>query len=126
MNTTILMGRLTADPELKYTPSGVPVAQFSLAINRPGKDKGTDFFNCVAFNKTAESIATYVHKGNRLLVNGSLSQENFTKKDGTKVNQVKVIVNQFDFIESNKNSESQAMDSIPESDMDYDPFLSDD
>ena len=72
MNKAILVGRLTRDPEVRDTQGGTKVAKFSLAINRRGKDGGTDYINCTAFGKTAELAAQYLRKGSQIYVEGSI------------------------------------------------------
>jgi single-strand DNA-binding protein len=72
LNKVFLVGRATADPELRYTQDGTPVARFRLAVNRPGKDRGTDFVPILAWRKTAEFAAQHVKKGRLLAVEGRL------------------------------------------------------
>lgn len=102
MNKIILLGRLTRDPEIRYTQTGACVAQFTLAVDRPyTKDgqKEADFITCVAWGKTAETIGNYVHKGQRLLVEGRLQIRSYDAKDGSKRWVTEVIVNHGEFIE---------------------------
>lgn len=102
MNKIILLGRLTRDTEIRYTQTGACVAQFTLAVDRPyTKDgqKEADFIACVAWGKTAETIGNYVHKGQRLLVEGRLQIRNYDAKDGSKRWVTEVIVNHGEFIE---------------------------
>lgn len=103
MNKIILLGRLTADTEIKYTQNEKCVAQFTLAVNRPftgadGKSEA-DFINIVAWNKTAELIGNYVHKGQRLLVEGRLQIRAYDAKDGSKRYVTEVIASNIEFIE---------------------------
>ena len=75
MNTAIILGRLTRDPDIKVSQSGMTIAHFTLAVNRGYKKEQkqeADFINCVAFGKTAEAIGNYVYKGQRLLVEGRI------------------------------------------------------
>ena len=87
MNSICLMGRLTADPELKTTQSGVSVTSFSVAVDRAYRSKDqerqTDFINCVAWRQTAEFITRYFHKGNRIALQGSLQSRSYTANDGS-------------------------------------------
>lgn len=103
MNKIILLGRLTRDPEIKYTQTGACVAQFTLAVDRPVKnqdgEKEADFIQCVAWSKTAEVIGNHVHKGQRLLVEGRLQIRSYDAKDGSKRWVTEVIVNHGEFIE---------------------------
>ena len=102
MNTVILMGRLTKDPEVRYTTGTEPmaIASFGIAVDRKGKEKVTDFFNCVAFKKTAENIEKFFRKGNKILVTGAVQNDKYTNKDGKEVTTTKIVVNEFDFVES--------------------------
>lgn len=102
MNKVILMGRLTKDPEVRYSQSenSTVIARFSIAINRRGADAGTDFINCVAFGKTAETIEKYFNKGNRICISGRIQTGSYTNKDGAKVYTTDVIVEELDFVEA--------------------------
>ena len=87
MNIVNLIGRLTKDVDLRYTQSGLAVGRFSVAIDRPkkdGQDNGADFPNCVAYGKTAENLANYVHKGEMVGVTGCIRTGSYTGKDGRK------------------------------------------
>lgn len=100
MNTAILMGRLTRDPEIRNTTDGLCIARYSLAVDRPGKDKGADFINCVAFGKAAEFAEKWLSKGRKIAVNGRIQTGSYTDKEGVKRNTFEVIVNQHYFCES--------------------------
>jgi single-strand DNA-binding protein len=80
-NKVVLIGRLTKDPELRYTNTNIPVCSFSLAVNRPfasnNNDKNVDFFNCTAWRKQAENIAKYVNKGSMVAVEGRLQTRDY-------------------------------------------------
>lgn len=108
LNIVVLMGRLTADPELRTTPSGVPYCRFSIAVDRayakPGEDKKTDFFNCTAWRNTGEFISRYFTKGQMIAVNGSLQTGSYTNRDGAKVNTVDIIVDNANFTGSKRES----------------------
>ena len=108
MNKTMLSGRLTKDADLNYTAgSGIAVTRFTLAVKRPFKKNETDFINCIAFGKTAETIANYTQKGQEIIVEGSIKTGSY-EKDGKKVYTTDIIVNQFEFIGASKgNAESQ-------------------
>jgi single-strand DNA-binding protein len=86
MNQVQLMGRLTAEPVLRYLPNKIAVAQFTLAVNRKTKDKEeqTDFFPVVAWRAKAEFVGKYLHKGLRIVLTGELRTRNYTDKDGIK------------------------------------------
>ena len=81
MNNVILLGRLVEDPEVRYTQSGTAVVNFTMAVDRPGKDKGTDFIPIVAWNKLAEIIGNNLSKGRRTLIEGNLRVSSY-EKDG--------------------------------------------
>ena len=85
-NKVILMGRLTRDVELRMAASGIPVANFSIAVDRrftkQGEEKQTDFFNIVAFRNQAEFVSRYFNKGKPILIEGSLENDNYTDKNG--------------------------------------------
>lgn len=88
LNVAIIMGRLTADPELRTTASGVAVTTFSVAVDRrfqrQGEEKQTDFINVVAWRQTAEFVSRYFHKGSMIAVRGSIQQRNYEDKNGNK------------------------------------------
>lgn len=110
MNSVILIGRLTRDPELKFGQSGKAYSRFSLAVDRPFQKGETDFINCVAFGKTAELIGEYLRKGSKVGVQGSL-QMNRYEMNGEKRTSYDVIVNQVEFLESKSSSSSYNNDS---------------
>lgn len=103
-NKVILMGNLTRDIEMRTTPSGQSVANFSLAVSRSWKGQDgqqqeqTSFINCVAWGKAGEIIAQYVKKGDALLVSGRLDQRSYEDKDGNKRQAVEVNVEDFNFV----------------------------
>ncbi|NLN82892.1 MAG: single-stranded DNA-binding protein [Firmicutes bacterium] len=88
VNHIVLVGRLTRDPEMRYTPSGASVARFTLAVDRnrrgPDGEKQTDFIRCSIWNKQAEFVMNYVHKGRLVAVVGSLQINTVTQPDGTR------------------------------------------
>ncbi|ARC85662.1 single-stranded DNA-binding family protein [Clostridium argentinense CDC 2741] len=109
MNKTILIGRLTKDPELTFLPgNGTAVARFTLAVNRPRLDKNkpqeADFIQCVCFGKRAEAIANYVRKGHLFSVTGRLQIKKYVDKDGNNRWSTDVLIEDFEFIQS-KNSD---------------------
>lgn len=110
MNLTLMVGRLTADPEVKYTQDKKTIAKFSLAVNRRFKKEGeadADFFNCVAFGKTAEFIGKYFSKGMKAIVTGELRNNHYTDNNGVKHYSEQIIVNTVEFAES-KQTNAQA------------------
>ena len=102
MNKVFLIGNLTRDPELSETPSGVNVCRFSIAVNRnyTGQDgeRQTDFFNCTAWRTTAETIARYTKKGNKVAVGGSIQLRNYEDNQGVKRTAVDIIVQDIEFL----------------------------
>jgi single-strand DNA-binding protein len=113
MNHITILGRLTKDPEIRYTPSQKVVATFTLAVDRPfsvadGK-READFIPCVVWGKSAELIGNSCQKGHRLLVEGRLQIRNFEAKDGTKRYVAEVIVASFEFIERKEQKTMASM-----------------
>ena len=102
MNLSILTGRLTKDPEARQTANG-SMARFTLAVDRIGKDKNADFIPCVAFGKTADSAATYLHKGAKIALDGRIQTGSYTNKEGVKVYTTDVIVNHWEICESKQD-----------------------
>lgn len=84
LNKIVIQGRLTKDVELRYTKDEKPVASFTLAVDRDGKDKGTDFINCVAWNGTATFVNSYFDKGSAAIVSGRLQMRNWEDNNGNK------------------------------------------
>lgn len=108
MNSVVLVGRTTKDIELRRTGSGTAVASFTLAVNRDFKTNDgqeADFIQCVAWKKTAELLDQYVHKGDRIALNGSIRTRNYEDNHGKKVYVTEVLVNHVEFLETKKNSE---------------------
>lgn len=116
INKVILMGRLTADPELKTANSGTSVVQFTVAVNRAySKDEQkTDFIDCTAFNKKAEFLSKYFRKGSSVIVFGNIQIDPFTDKDGNKRKSTRIIVDELQFGESkqNKTEEAEAAETV--------------
>nr|WP_300838775.1 single-stranded DNA-binding protein [uncultured Acetatifactor sp.] len=113
MNKVILMGRLTRDPEVRYSQgaSQTSVARFSVAVDRRFKREGepdADFFNCTAFGKQAEFIERYLHKGTKIVLSGRIQNDNYTNKDGQMVYSVRIIVDDVEFAESKNASGANA------------------
>ena len=105
LNNIILMGRLTRDPELRHTQSGVAVVSFSLAVDRDFKDKETgekkaDFFNVVAFRQTAEFAARYLTKGRLAAVSGRLQARDYTDREGHKRTAIEIVADNVYFADS--------------------------
>ncbi|WP_300259896.1 single-stranded DNA-binding protein [Clostridium sp.] len=129
MNKVVLVGRLTKDPELKFTANkGTAITRFTLAVNRDyKKEDGTqeaDFINCIAYSKRAEIIAQYLTKGKRFSIAGSIRTGSYDAQDGTRRYTTYVVVDGFDFIDSSDskvNNDNFNDDMIPVDDGDI-PF----
>ncbi|MDP4084659.1 MAG: single-stranded DNA-binding protein [Bacillota bacterium] len=114
MNRVVLVGRLTKDPELRYTPNGVPVATFTLAVNRTFTnqqgEKETDFINCVIWRRPAENVANFLKKGSLAGVDGRIQTRNYEGQDGKRVYVTEVLAENVQFLEP-KNSGAGRNDS---------------
>lgn len=101
INNITLIGRLTYEPELKTTPSGISVCRFQIAVDRnyssKDEERKADFIDCVAWRSKADFLNKYFHKGSMIAITGSLQTENFTDKDGNKRKSVTVVVNEISF-----------------------------
>ena len=116
MNKVVLVGRLTKDPELRYAAgSGVATCRITVAVNRMKKDEA-DFINCVAFNKTAETIAQYLTKGRQIAIAGRIQTDSYTAQDGTKRYTTDVVVETFEFIDSNSGNRNNTSNSSMDDD----------
>ncbi len=112
LNKVILMGRLVADPELRQTTAGVPSCRFRIAVNRPYNKDGeqkADFINVVAWRKTAEFIDKYFSKGQLIIVEGSLRNNDYTDKNGVKHYSMDVLAEKVDFGGSKSESGGQTV-----------------
>jgi single-strand DNA-binding protein len=103
MNRVVLVGRLTKDPDLRYTPNGVPVATFTLAVNRPFSsqtgEREADFINCVVWRKPAENVANFLKKGSLAGVDGRIQTRNYEGQDGKRVYVTEVQAESVQFLE---------------------------
>ena len=130
MNKVILMGRLTRDPEVRYsqTDSNMVIARFSLAVDRRFKKQGdevtADFFNCTAFGKQAEFAEKYLKKGTKVVVTGRIQNDNYTNKEGQKVYSVQIMVEEIEFAES-KAAAGQSGNAQGNTQPEYGPMDSD-
>jgi len=113
MNKVILMGRLTRDPEVRYSQGETPlaIARYSLAVDRRqsrnnnnGEEQTADFINCVAFGRTAEFAERYLRKGTKIAVTGRIQTGSYTNKDGVRVYTTEVVVEEHEFAESRNAS----------------------
>lgn len=97
MNYIVLMGRITTDPELRSTQNGTEVVSLTLAVDRSGKDAGTDFINIVAWKQTAVFITRYFKKGSLIAIEGALQTRSYTDRDGNKRTVCEVVVSRTHF-----------------------------
>ena len=84
MNTITITGKLGKDPEQRFTPAGVPIAKFSVATNRPTKERETDWFECEVWRQGAEYVSKYAKKGSTVAVNGRMENDKWEDRDGNK------------------------------------------
>ncbi len=115
MNKVEILGRLTKDVEVRESKSkGVKYGLFTLAVNRKSNKEQTDFIDCVCFGKLVDIISKYVQKGNRLIVEGELNIDTYQDKEGKNQKSVRVIVNDFYFVDFKKDLvENNAQDELP-------------
>ncbi|EAF2260848.1 single-stranded DNA-binding protein [Listeria monocytogenes] len=108
MNRVVLVGRLTKDPDLRYTPAGVAVATFTLAVNRPFKnaqgEQEADFINCVVWRKPAENVANFLKKGSMAGVDGRVQTRNYEGNDGKRVYVTEIVAESVQFLEPKQNA----------------------
>lgn len=119
INRTVLVGRLTKDPELRYTPNGIASCRFTLAVNRAFKNEGeqqADFIQCVSWRKQAENLANFQRKGNLIGVEGRIQTGSFEGQDGKRIYTTDVVADSVQFLEPNKGSGSSQNDSNARSD----------
>ena len=116
-NLVVLTGRLTADPELKYTSNNIPVTSFSIAVDRrvrAGEEKQADFINIVAWRQTAEFVTKYFKKGSMIGIEGSIQTRKYADKDTGKNRTVfEVVANNVQFAESKKDNGQNASEDEP-------------
>lgn len=128
INIVALVGRMTRDPEIRYTATGTPVANFTLAVNRQfANSKGereADFINCLVWRKAAETICKYTHKGSLIGITGRIQTRNYTNQKNEKVYVTEVAVEGFSFLDSvgkTNNPEKQSQHK-PNNTNSNDPF----
>lgn len=114
INNVVLVGRLTKDPDLRYTANGAAVATFTLAVNRnftnQSGNREADFINCVIWRKPAETMANYAHKGTLLGITGRIQTRNYENQQGQRVYVTEVIADNFQLLESRQASEQRQQD----------------
>ena len=138
MNKVFLIGRLSRDPELRHTTSGMPVCQINVAISRPvgqGKEPETDFINVVVWNKQAENVSKYLAKGRQIAIEGRIQTRNYDNNEGKRVYVTEVIASNVEFLGSandqtrntqqfNDNPFDTDISSQETANLDNDPFAS--
>lgn len=107
MNTVIVSGRLTADPELRYTPNNVPVCTFIMAVDRQSKDENADFPVVVAWRNTAEFVSKYLKKGRNIIVRGEIRTRNYEDKDGNKRKATEIQADRIEFADSKPKDQQE-------------------
>jgi single-strand DNA-binding protein len=119
MNVVVLIGRLVRDPELRYTPSGVAVASFTVAVDRPfvsaQGERETDFIDVVAWRRLAETVAQHLHKGRLVAVEGRLQVRSFEGSDGQRRRVAEVVANDVRFLDRRREGDRAGAD-------DFDPL----
>src|SRR5690625_3642057 len=114
LNRVVLVGRLTKDPDLRYTPNGVAVANFTIAVNRPFTNqqgnREADFINCVVWRRPAENLANYMTKGSMIGVDGRVQTRTFEGQDGKTVFVTEIVADSVQFLESKGSSQGRGQD----------------
>jgi len=113
LNKVILIGRLTRDPEIRYTPAGTAVASFSLANGKTFMQTGekkeqTSYFDCIAWSKLGEVINEYCKKGHRIAIEGRLQQSRWDDQDGKKRSKVEIVIENFQFLEGKNDQKEES------------------
>lgn len=102
MNVVILTGRLTAEPELRYTQQGTPCTQFNLAVDRASRDDTADFPTIIAWRETAEFLNKYMHKGSKIIVRGEVRTRNYEDNDGKNHKVTEIQADRVEFADSKR------------------------
>ena len=117
INNTVLVGRLTKDPDLRYSQSGNAVATFTLAVNRnftsQSGDREADFINCVIWRKSAENLANFAKKGSLIGVTGRIQTRNYENQQGQKIYVTEVVVDNFQLLESRQKDGNNQSTGVP-------------
>lgn len=127
MNRTVLVGRLTKEPDLRFTPAGKAVCTFTLAVNRPFKsqngEQDTDFINIVVWNRQAENAANFLKKGSLVGIDGRIQTRNYEGQDGKRVYVTEVVAESVQFLEpKGNNTQSQNKPNTEQNRQPDDPF----
>ena len=129
MNKIILMGRLTRNPEVRYTSgeNTTAIARFSLAVNRKyakeNDEVKADFFNCVAFGKQGEFVEKYVKQATKVLISGRVQNDNYTNREGQKVYGVSIVVEEIEFAESKNAAQNNNDETSQQAEQTNDGFV---
>ena len=133
MNKVMLIGRLTRDPDLRYTPSNIATVTFSIAVNRPFTNQNgvreADFINIIAWRKQAENVKKYITKGSLVAVEGRIQTRNYDDKDGKKVYVTEVVADNVQFLEPKgqrsmeSNNNYEPSDNVQTTDVGEDPYI---
>ncbi|PIA83687.1 single-stranded DNA-binding protein [Streptococcus parauberis] len=129
LNNVVLIGRLTKDPELRYTPNNVAVATFNLAVNRRFKNNEgvheADFISCVMWNKSAENLSNWIKKGNLIAITGRIQTRNYENQNGQRVYVTEVVAESFQSLEKRDNTANtnSMIENIPNYDYGPEPDL---
>ncbi len=133
MNKVMLIGRLTRDPDLRYTPSNIATVTFSIAVNRPFTNQSgvreADFINIIAWRKQAENVKKYITKGSLVAVEGRIQTRNYDDKDGKKVYVTEVVADTVQFLEPKgqrsmeSNNNYEPLDNVQTTDVGEDPYI---
>ena len=126
MNKVILIGRITKNIELKSTPNGKEVADFSIAVKRNYKNQNgeyeADFINCISFGKTAELLGKYTKKGDQIAIEGRINTRNYENKEGKKVYITEVLVENIMFLETKQSEQVNGQVSKQANEQQLDPY----
>ena len=126
MNKVILIGRITKNIELKSTPNGKEVADFSIAVKRNYKNQNgeyeADFINCISFGKTAELLGKYTKKGDQIAIEGRINTRNYENKEGKKVYITEILVENIMFLETKQSGQVSGQVSKQVSEQQLDPY----
>lgn len=129
LNRVVLVGRLTKDPDLRYTPSGVAVATFTLAVNRTftnqSGEREADYINCVIWRKQAENVANFLKKGSLAGVDGRLQSRSYEDQSGKRVYVTEIVAESVQFLEPRGQGNNQNSNPENNTQPDSDPFAND-
>lgn len=122
MNRVVLIGRITRDPETKTTTTGTKVAEFSIAVDKRGKDEGANFFRVKAWGNQAEYVGNYLSKGRLVAIDGRLEQRKWQDKEGKDRETVEVVAESVQGLDRPRDDAQPAAKPNPSATDDYDPF----